>query len=133
MMIFWFVELKIFTISFSSFVSKICEELKKNKLKEKKLDKKPDNKTSYIDLVISLNRPKCPIISDPKTHIRNIKKYETGTYPDQGPYVKLNPFKIMSTKVTLFINYLWDYLDEMVIKKIENKKSYLKGKTSKNT
>merc|ERR1711957_249138 len=72
---------------------------------------------TYIDLVTTPNRPKCPIVLDPKASIRDQAKSETGTFPAQGPYVQANPFKLMNTKDTAYINYVFDYLDEMVIKK----------------
>ena len=77
---------------------------------------------TYIDLVISPNRPKCPIVLDPKSALRDAKKIETGTFPAQGPYVQPNPFKLMNTKDTAYINYIFDYLDEMVIKKEKDSK-----------
>ena len=77
---------------------------------------------TYIDLVISPNRPKCPIILDPKAQMRDMKKFETGTFPAQGPFVQMNPFKLMNTKDTAYINYVFDFLDEMVIKKEKNDK-----------
>jgi Ca2+-binding EF-hand superfamily protein len=77
---------------------------------------------TYVDLVTSVIRPKCPIVLDPKASLRDAKKFATGTYPTQGPYVQTNPFKIMSSKDTSYMNYLWDYMDEMVIKKMDNKK-----------
>merc|ERR1711957_134536 len=72
---------------------------------------------TYIDLVTTPNRPKCPIVLDPKASIRDQAKSETGTFPAQGPYVQANPFKLMNTKDTAYINYVFDYLDEMVIRK----------------
>merc|ERR1712032_461844 len=72
---------------------------------------------TYIDLVINPARPKCPVVLDPKAALRDAKKYETGTFPAQGPYVQANPFKLMNTKDTAYINYVFDYLDEMVTKK----------------
>merc|ERR1712032_1695296 len=77
---------------------------------------------TYIDLVVNPARPKCPVILDPKAAMRDAKKYETGSFPAQGPYVQANPFKIMNTKDTAYINYVFDYLDEMVIKKENNMK-----------
>merc|ERR1712151_359672 len=77
---------------------------------------------TYIDLVVNPARPKCPVVLDPKKAMRDAKKYETGTNPAQGPYVQANPFKLMNTKDTAYINYVFDYLDEMVIKKENNAK-----------
>merc|ERR1712100_597958 len=64
---------------------------------------------TYIDLVVNPARPKCPIVLDPKAALRDAKKYETGTFPAQGPYVQANPFKLMNTKDIAYINYVFDY------------------------
>ena len=92
----------------------------------KKTDQTPTSSTgrpaTYIDLVTTPNRPKCPIILDPKAALRDAKKIETGTFPAQGPYVQACPFKMMNTKDTAYINYVFDFLDEMIIKKENNSK-----------
>ena len=54
--------------------------------------------------------------------VMKTKKPETGNYLTEGPRMKVSPYKIMSTKNTAYINYLFDYLDEFVIKKLNNKK-----------
>jgi Ca2+-binding EF-hand superfamily protein len=77
---------------------------------------------TYIDLVTNPARPKCPIVLDPKSALRDAKKAETGTFPAQGPYVQPNPFKLMNTKDTAYINYIFDYLDEMIITKEKDAK-----------
>merc|ERR1712151_1047187 len=96
---------------------------------QKKLQKPVDPPTSssgrpatYIDLVVNPVRPKCPIVLDPKAAMRDMKKYETGAFDTQGPFVQANPFRLMNSKDSAYINYIFDYLDEMVIKKQNNEK-----------
>jgi len=125
-----FVFLTILLLTFSNSV-KIANQVKLS------VDPAPAAKTStnppaptsatgrpatYVDLVTNPVRPKCPVILDPKRALRDMKKYETGAFPTQGPFVQINPFKIMNTKDTAYINYVFDFLDEMVIKKEKDAK-----------
>jgi len=74
------------------------------------------------DLVTAKTRPQCPVIEEKLKRVMKAKKPETGNYLTEGPRMKVSPYKIMSTKNTAYINYLFDYLDEFVIKKLNNKK-----------
>lgn len=84
----------------------------------------PDSYNVHIagDLVTTETKPQCPVILDKKPKFRDDLMMDPGSYSTQGPYSKPNPYKIMSTESTSYINYLWDYLDEMVIKKMQDKK-----------
>ena len=74
-------------------------------------------KLSYQDLVTNPHRPKCPVVNDPKVPVPNEKQStQDGSFPSRGPYVQPNPFKLLNSKDTAYINYVYDYLGEMVIK-----------------
>jgi len=73
------------------------------------------NLPSYADLVVSLDRPSCT--KDPR--LENLKKKESEKkelYNDQGPVRKPNIYKMMNNENFLPMSYLFDYLDEFVIK-----------------
>merc|ERR1711957_396943 len=107
-------------ITTNAAIKEVADPVKKADA-PKKADPVPTSSTgrpaTYIDLVTTPTRPKCPIVLDPKSALRKAAEAATGTFPAMGPYVQANPFKLMNTKDTAYINYVFDYLDEMNIKK----------------
>ncbi|MBM3429299.1 MAG: hypothetical protein FJX95_11015, partial [Bacteroidetes bacterium] len=72
---------------------------------------------SYADLVVNVQRPMCPDSEDPRLGKKKLEDIPSEDYyPAQGPKRKPNPYKIMDTEEFLHINYLFDYLDEFLIK-----------------
>jgi hypothetical protein len=73
---------------------------------------------NYMDLVTNPIKPKCKVLLDPRLLFgSNIEDF-----PQRGPYPRPNPFKIANVEDTSFINYVFDYLQEMTIKKENNVK-----------
>ena len=70
---------------------------------------------SYKKLVTNMNKPRCPVVLDPKNENRDNTQNSFESFPQQGPFVRPNPFKIMNTPDRQFINYVFDYLQEMEI------------------
>jgi len=74
------------------------------------------NALPYIDLVVNPQRPTCPVSDDPQLGDMDDMPTED-YYPAQGPKRKPNRFKIMDSAEFMQINYLFDYLDQFLIKK----------------
>jgi len=73
---------------------------------------------SYVDLVVNTERPLCPETEDPRLAKKKLDNLPSDDYyPAQGPKRKPNPFKIMDSAEFMHINYLFDYLDQFLIKK----------------
>lgn len=76
---------------------------------------------NYNDLVNSGARPKCKNLYNPALENRHVLE-NIENFPTAGPHARANPFKLMDENDTSHINYLFDYLQDMIIKKQGDKK-----------